>query len=500
MSERKAGIGLSYVSILLSNLIGLVYTPLLLRMLGQSEYGLYALAASIISYLSIMDFGFGNATIRYTALYRGRGEESKLPGLWGMLIVVYSVISIIALLIGVFLSFHSSVLFGSSMEAGELMRMRILLLLMTFNITASFPLSVFESIVVAHERFKFQRVLQIMRTLLQPIIMIPLLFLGYKSITLVILITLLNLLYLLINVWYCFKRIKIRVHFQRFDIPLLKEILQYSWWVFLIMIVDRLYWSTGQIILGIFVGTSAVAVFAVAIQFRNYFTSFSTAISSVFLPKIASLTSTNELNNYFIKVGRSQFLVIALVLSGFILFGESFIILWAGEDYRNAYLIALIILIPLSVPLIQTLGMSILQAQNRLKFRSYTYLLMAVICCLTSIPLAKLYGGLGCAISISFSLILCNVLIMNIYYYKKIQLDIPKFWREIIRMALPVFAVDLIVFLILKQIDTIPTWGSLLAGIAVYSVAYLAVVYKWSMNNFERSILSNFIAKFVKYS
>jgi len=351
---------------------------------------------------------------------------------------------------------------------------------------------------VAYERFKFQRLLQILRTLLQPVIMIPLLLIGHKSVSLVVLITLLNLLYLLTTLWYCFSKIKIQVRFKQFDIPLLKEILHYSWWVFLIMIVDRLYWSTGQIILGAFVGTSAVAVFAIAIQFKNYFSTFSTAISTVFLPKMASLTSTSEFNHYFIKVGRSQFLIIAFVLSGFILFGESFIILWAGNDYRNAYLIALIILIPLSVPLVQTLGMSILQAQNRLKFRSYTYLFMAVVSTIMSIPLAKLYGGLGCAISISFSLVLCNILIMNIYYHKKIKLDIPNFWREIIRMSLPILLVDLVAYVILRWLELSADWGSLFITIAIFSIIYLTVVYRWSMNSFEKSMITNLLSKIIK--
>lgn len=43
--------------------------------MGQSEYGLYALVASVITYLTILDLGFGNAIIRYTAQFRA---EKKL--------------------------------------------------------------------------------------------------------------------------------------------------------------------------------------------------------------------------------------------------------------------------------------------------------------------------------------------------------------------------------------------------------------------------------------
>ena len=65
--QLKAGVLLSYLTLALSNIIALVYTPFMLRLMGQSEYGLYSLVASVVAYLTILDFGFGNAIIRYTA-------------------------------------------------------------------------------------------------------------------------------------------------------------------------------------------------------------------------------------------------------------------------------------------------------------------------------------------------------------------------------------------------------------------------------------------------
>ena len=70
--QRKSGAILSYVSIILATLVQLIYTPFLIRMLGQSEYGLYSLVYSIIGYLTVLDLGFGNAIIVYTAKYSSK--------------------------------------------------------------------------------------------------------------------------------------------------------------------------------------------------------------------------------------------------------------------------------------------------------------------------------------------------------------------------------------------------------------------------------------------
>ena len=65
--EIKIGAILGYVNMIVSLLVSFLYTPILLKHLGQSEYGLYALVASIIGYLSVLDMGFGNAMIRFVS-------------------------------------------------------------------------------------------------------------------------------------------------------------------------------------------------------------------------------------------------------------------------------------------------------------------------------------------------------------------------------------------------------------------------------------------------
>ena len=93
--ELKLGAILSYVVIGLNMVIGIFYTPYLTRMLGQSEYGLYSLVASVISYLTILDLGFGNAIIVYTSKYLAKNDKENENKLHGMFFVIYVIIGII---------------------------------------------------------------------------------------------------------------------------------------------------------------------------------------------------------------------------------------------------------------------------------------------------------------------------------------------------------------------------------------------------------------------
>ena len=77
-NEIKLGAILSYLIIVLNMVIGIVYTPILTTKLGQSEYGLYSLVSTIISYLTVLDFGFGNAIIIYTSRFIAKKEKQKV--------------------------------------------------------------------------------------------------------------------------------------------------------------------------------------------------------------------------------------------------------------------------------------------------------------------------------------------------------------------------------------------------------------------------------------
>ena len=294
MNQLKAGAVLNYIVILLNTLVGLLYTPYMLRMMGQSEYGLYSLVASVIAYLTILDLGLGNAVVRYTAKYRAEGKQTEQYEMFGMFFILYIIIGAIALIAGSALYFNVDAMFGDTMTALELDKARIMMLLLVFNLAFTFPMSIFGSIITAYERFVFPRVVNIIRITLNTAVMICLLHMGYKAIAMVVVQTVFNVLTLILNYIYCRKELKIKMYFRKFKWGFLKEVAIYSFWIFLNVIMDRIYWSTGQFVLGAMVGTAAVAVFAVAIQLQHLYMQCSTAVSSVFLPKVTSMVTTSN--------------------------------------------------------------------------------------------------------------------------------------------------------------------------------------------------------------
>jgi O-antigen/teichoic acid export membrane protein len=244
--------------------------------------------------------------------------------------------------------------------------------------------------------------------------------------------------------------------------------------------------------LGAFAGTAAVAVFAVGIQLEQMYMNFSTAISGVFLPKVTAMVtlakSEKAISDLFIKTGRIQFIVMSFILTGFILFGRQFIVLWAGDNYSDVYVIALLFFVPLTIPLIQNLGITILQARNQIRFRALLYIAIALFSLGLQLVLVKKYGGIGSAFAIAISLVIGHVIGMNIYYFKKQHIDIPAFWKEIGKMAIIPFIIGSGSYFILKFYET-NTFLKLGAGIALFSIVYIPLFWFFGMNQTERDLM-----------
>lgn len=502
INQLKLGAILSYVNILVGVIVGLGYTPIMIRLLGQSEFGLYSLIGSLVAYLSVLDMGLGNTIVRYVSRNRAVGDKKSESELNGLFLAIYSVIGLITLIIGSILYFNVNNMFGATLSIDQIERAKIMMILLIFNIAISFPLSVFASLMQAYERFIFLRIFNIISVLLKPIIALPFLFMGYGAVTLVVTATIVNIACLLTNVYYCFKYLDIHFSKGHFEKVFLYEISGYAFFIFLNAIVDRIYWGTGQFILGMVSGTIQVAIYAIAMQFLNMYMQFSCAISGVILPKVtimvANGTTKVELTNLMVKIGRLQYIIIGYILVMFFLVGKEFIYLWAGENYLSAYPMILILMIGLLIALVQNAGIAILQAMNLNRYRMTAYTILAVINIFTSVILAKMYGGLGCAISTSIAIFISSGLIMNRYYHKRIGIDIPLFWKNIIHMMPSAFILIVLVEIFQMNVSLEYSWLYFVIKVVIYTLIYIILMYFIGMNGYEKNLCRNAICKVLR--
>lgn len=492
INQLKVGVIFSYITQIVHILTGLLYTPIMLRILGQSEYGLYQLVQSVVSYLGLLSFGFGAGYMRFYSRYKAKDDNDGIARLNGMFMLIFAAIAIVCLICGGAMTVRADIIFGDGLTASELAKAKVLLAILVLNMSITFIGSVFTSNITAHEKFFFQRIVELLRALFNPFIALPLLLMGFGSVGLVLVTTFLTVTAFCANVLYCFKKLDIKFDFKKLDWGLFKEMWVFTFFIFINMVVDQINWSVDKFLLGRMMGTVAVAVYGVAGQLNSLYLSLSSAVSAVFIPRVNMLVAKNddskELTSLFTRVGRIQFLILGLVLSGFVIFGKEFIGIWAGNGYEEAYIIGILLMAPVTIPLIQNLGVEIQRAKNKHKVRSVVYLLIALGNVFLSIPLIKFFGTVGAATGTAITLIVGNVIFMNVYYHTKIKLNIVYFWKQIAGF-IPAIVISAIFGILIRRIFPIQRLAFLVLGIILYTAVYCISMWLVGMNDDERELI-----------
>lgn len=499
-NQLKAGALISYVNLLIGNIIPFIYTPIMLRLLGQAEYGLYGIASSVMGYISLLNFGIGGTIVRYLSKYRAEGNREQEARVAGLFIKIYSVICVLILAAGFTFAANAQV-YGRSLTADEVQTLRILIVLMTVNTAVFLPFSVFSSVVLAYERYIFSKLVGVLSTVASPVLHLVLLYWGYGSVGLVIGSTVLNVVTYGLYTVYSLGKLKMRPSFRRAEPGLLGEILKFSSFVFLASLVDTLYWTTDKLIIGWAKGTKDTAVYNIGATFNVFVTGLSSAISGLLVPKLTRMavkdTPKEEYTRIFIKVGRLQFIIVSFIVSAFVAFGRQFIALWAGPEYGASYFVALLTMIPVTIPLIQNTGINLLYALNRHQFRSTVYACIAVVNVALTFWWVERWGILGAALATCIAYVVGNIGIINWYYHKKIGIDIPLFWKNIAKMCPVMFLMGTVAWFAVDALGA-DSWPGFFAAAAVYTLVYFALAYRFMMNDYERDVVAVPVKKILR--
>lgn len=493
-SKRKVGVMLTYFQIVLSVMLSIFSTPIITSALGQAEFGVYSLILSFSSYINLFQLGIGSSYIRYYSIYKRSDDDKRIENMNGTYLLIFSILGVIALVFSIVMAFNIQIAFSADATVEQLLLAQRCLFVLAITTVISFPAGVFIAYIIAHEEFVFYKLINIIYSLARIFSIFFVLSLGKKSVAIFVVTFICTVALDIAYIIFCIKKLKFKSSIHYIDKEFLKSVFTFSFFIALNSIVDQLNWNTDKIIITRICGTVLTAIYAIGSQLNTMYMEISSSLSDVFTPMIHKAAQEKDYGQRFtqimIKVGRIQFLILGLVLSGFFACGKIFVNLWLGNDYELAYYVSLVLMVPVTIPLIQNVGIEMLRARNKHKYRSIVYLIMAVGNLLLSIPLCKLFGIIGAASGTSIMLVLANGIIMNWYYKNSLEIDIILFWKSISKLL----AVPIVLGVLGYYITTIVSINSailLLVFIAAFSLAYFVLTWCFSMNTYEKSLVKN---------
>ena len=495
--QIKVGAVVSYAAIIFNIVAGLIYTPWMVKVIGKSDFALYILANSFLTYF-VIDFGLWQAIAKLLSKYRAEKSEGKANNLIGLSVKFYLLFDLIICITLIVIYFNLDGIF-IKLTPGEIERFKIVYLIAGFFSVLSFPFISLKGIFISYSLFAQISLFDLLAKAVTIIIMVIVLLLGFGLYSLVLVTGFIGLIATLTKLYYLKRETNLRVNLTYYDRGLTKDLFRTSFWVFLIIVSELLLRNSSPTILGIFSGTGQIAIFAIAMLIDGYNTTFANAFNGFFLPKVTELhignADTKTINDLMIKVGRIQLVILGLVLVGFVTMGKEFIMLWMGPDYKESYFITILLIAPGLVIFTQEIPNTLLFVANKLKYRSYVYFIGGIIGVIVTTSLASKFGALGAGIGIFIASAIFFLIGMNIVYWKVLKLDILRFFLECHMKLLFPIGLALIAGFGIQYFYQANSLISFFPKVILLTIIYILLMWFLGMNRYEKQLVSSAIHK-----
>jgi len=497
--QIKRGAIMSYIAIAVNILAGLLYIPWMVQQIGQDNFGLYTLATSLIN-MFLIDFGLNEAVSRFVSKYNAEGDQQSVCNMLGITYKIYILIDLLILVVLIIIYFNLGLIY-KRLSPSELESLKIVYIIAaTFSIF-SFPFITLNGILTSYEKFVELKLCDLIHKASSVILIIFALINGYGLYALVTVNAVSGLVIIFIKILIIKRKTPVKVNLKYKSRTMVKNILSFSLWTAIARIAQRFIFEITPSILGAVSGTASISIFGIAASLEGNVYTIASAISDLFLPKVTRIVvkngASNNLLELMIKVGRIQLSIIGLITIGFISIGKDFILLWMGKDYILSYYSAILLILPTILYLPQQIGNTAIVALNKVKLQAYVFIVMASINIVFSVLFSYLWGVFGASLSIFVSYLI-RCIGLNIIYYREMNIDIIKFFKEChIKLMLPlllVLAIGLGVNYSLPNVN----WSTfMLKGILVI-ITYFIILWVLGFNKYEKDLIKNSMNQFIK--
>lgn len=498
--RRRAGAVVSYVYMMAQIVVQLVYVPLLLRGIGQEEYGLYQLVGSIMSYIMSINSVLAAGVSRYYCMYRSEGDARMAANTLAIAKRLYWAVSAAALLVVCCLIPVVQVVYQGSFTHEQLNECSLMLVVLGLNTVVSMNNTINVAAITAEERFVFLKGSQLVTLVAQPLVVILLISRVPSALAVTLVVLAMNILCATIQRVYAQGFLKVQYTYSGWDRSLVRGLLGFSVAIVLVVAADQIFWKADQLIIGYVSGAALVAVYAVGSQIYMAYMNVGTVVSSVFFPRVSELYygehDMGKVSALYARVGRVTFLICGAVLGAFLVVGPDFIRLWAGDAYFDAYLVAVFVMVPLTIDLVQNLANTIMQVADKYLFRGLVLLSLALVNIVTTFALVSLLGIVGAALSTGIALFVGNGIIMNWYLARRINVDVKGFWCQVGRL-IPAFVLAAGTCAAAYWLLPVPhqSWASLVAAGFAYEGLFLGFEWLLGMNEDEKDLVLGILRK-----
>ena len=412
LNNTKTTTLISYIAVFLNALIGILFTPFIIRSLGNSQYGLYTISSSLIGFF-LLDFGLGSATSRFISRYHVVGDRKNEDRAMGTILRLYLCIDLVILIILVIVFFCISNIY-KALTPSEIYQLKVIFIISSFSSVFCFPFQIFNGILTSYEKYVHIKRADIISKVFMVATITVTLLMNLGLYALVIVQAVSALITVTYKAFISRKYTTANLSVKNYDKNLVKEIIQFSLWITVMAISHRLIFTVVPSILGIVSNTKEAAHFSVVLTIENYLYLISTAFSGMFMPTISRIYTQESFEENLLKlvtrVGKLIYVINIIIFIGLVFLGRDFFRLWAGPGYDEVHIGLLMVVFPsIFYNSMEVLNTAIM-VKNKVKYTGLVNLCCGIVNIGLCFITAKNWGANGACVSIMVATLARSVL------------------------------------------------------------------------------------------
>ena len=498
INTRKKGILLSYIHFILNVVLSILVSAFIVRRVGKTDYGVYQSITAFIAYLVLLEFGTSALMTRNISLLKRDGTDEQevnknISTIWSLTIVLSVLILLFAFIFYLFIGR----IYSNSFTESQIALGKEIFIFAAINLLFAFLTSTLNGLILAYKHYTFSVILTLVKLLIRSGLIISLLLINSNVLLVAIIDCCLGLLMLLITLFFCLFKLKSKLTFRYFDKAVFTSCLPLAFAMLLQTIVNTANGVVDKFLISLMMTPEDVAVYSISMTIFNMYSSVATLPITMFMPAIADEIKNGidkeNLTKHLVPACRLNVIVTGLIGLGFILVGRQFITIVYGVEFSEAWIYAVLIIVPYFFNMTNAVIVNVLDIYNKRHIRSAILLITTAINVGITIFGIKMFGMIGAALGTAISLAL-QTIILNIYYNNSIKIKIVFLFKESYKGIVPslIFA-TFVTFPILFKIHN--HLLSFMVGGVVFAFAFAIMFYSFGANINEKNKIRTFFSK-----
>ena len=415
-----------------------VITPIIITKLGLSGYGAWTLIFSICAYISMLDTSFGFAYAKFTAEYDQKGDYRKLSRILGSGIALVSGFGLIGLIVLWF--FRGSILGVLNVPHDLMSDAKTALMIVGFCFLLRISFGSVYQVLAGLQRLDLQYKLTILSSMIEFIISLVLLTIGYGLLALAIGNFFGQLTGMVSGRILCYRLCPtLRISPLLVSREGLKEIISLGGRFQILQFMNTSLDQGLRMLISGICGISFLAIFELADKLIGLGNTLSGSIIAPLMPAFANIHAGNDkskLESLYLQVSKIVSVTATVSLGFLFAFADQLITIWTGRDLPLSGWTIRVMIFSQFFVLLTGVGTASLRGKGTLRLELIYMIVSATLIVVLTIP-AAIWGSYHHIIVTLVASQVAGAIWFLAAFSRSEELLFKNFWRHVvIRSAL----------------------------------------------------------------